>query len=170
MLNLKTFSSDGKGTKRNTLSTSLTLALPKSTSTPRPKNTFHTGSIRAWPALPDICPSTHIWAKVQFYFLVHIIFWLVWHFGTHICFLKWNLIKAFAFRAKPARWPGGFRPHVHVFPSRESTLARTKGISSAWQCHQIWHKINFNICGKVYSFIKTTLKISYIILFAVLYW
>lgn len=33
-------------------------------------------------------------------------------------------------RAKPARWPGGLRPHVHVFPSWESTVARTKGMPS----------------------------------------
>lgn len=37
-------------------------------------------------------------------------------------------------RAKPARWPGGLGPHVHVFPSWESTVARTEGMPRTWMC------------------------------------
>lgn len=117
MSNLKTSSSGGKGIKKNTSSTSSTLAWPKSTSTPRPKNTFHTGSIKVWPVLPDTCPLIHIWEKVGLHFTLNNAGILL---SISECSKKISL-----FRTKPARWPGGFRPHVHVLPSWESSLART---------------------------------------------
>lgn len=33
----------------------------------------------------------------------------------------------FCFRAKSTGWPGSLGPHVHVFPTRESAVARTQG-------------------------------------------
>lgn len=42
------------------------------------------------------------------------------------CRLK-RIPLPFCFRAKSTGWPGSLGPHVHVFPTRESTVARTQG-------------------------------------------